>query len=134
MEREVSNMKALLGTKWPVLTCMLLLVWQLLLDPLVSSHTDVWVSTGINLVVQLAAGVALVVHFRRRSLTKGQLATGLVSVALMAVGTALLAATAPAGSVGDALLVIGGIAVWVALTLWAIVRALVRPKATIEAS
>lgn len=130
----MSSLKALLSKKWPVLTCMLLLIWQLLLDSLVSSHTDVWVSTGINLVVQLGAGVALVVHYRRHSLTKGQLVVGLISVALMAVGTALLATTVPGGSVGDALLVILGIAVWVVLTIWVIIRALVPLKPTFEAS
>lgn len=127
-------MKALSGTKWPVLTCMLLLIWQLLLDSLVSSHTEVWVSTGINLVVQLAAGVALVVHYRQLSLTKGQLATGLISLAMMAVGTALLATSAPAGSIVDALLVMCGTAIWVALTIWVIIRALVQPKSAREAS
>lgn len=113
---------------------MLLLIWQLLLDSLVSSHTEVWVSTGINLVVQLAAGVALVVHYRQLSLTKGQLATGLISLAMMAVGTALLATSAPAGSIVDALLVMCGTAIWVALTIWVIIRALVQPKSAREAS
>lgn len=127
-------MKALSGTKWPVLTCMLLLIWQLLLDSLVSSHTEVWVSTGINLVVQLATGVALVVHYRQLSLTKGQLATGLISLAMMAVGTALLATSAPAGSIVDALLVMCGTAIWVALTIWVIIRALVQPKSAREVS
>lgn len=113
---------------------MLLLIWQLLLDSLVSSHTEVWVSTGINLVVQLAAGVALVVHYRQLSLTQGQLATGLISLAMMAVGTALLATSAPAGSIVDALLVMCGTAIWVALTIWVIIRALVQPKSAREAS
>lgn len=121
IEQELSSMKALPDTKWLILTCMLLLVWQLLLDPLTSSHTDEWVSTGINLVVQLAAGVALIAYYRRHSLTKGQLVVGLISVASMAAGTALLATTAPGGSVGDAVLVMCGTAVWVVLTLWIIV-------------
>lgn len=134
MEWELKHMKVVLSVKWPVLTCLLFLIWQLLLTPLISSHTDIWVFTGIDLVVQLVAGLALVMHYLRHSLTKGQLAAGLVSVALMAFGAALLATSAPAGSVGDALLVMCGTAVWAALTLWVIIRALVQPRATLEAS
>ncbi|SDS74843.1 hypothetical protein SAMN04489752_2415 [Brevibacterium siliguriense] len=51
MEREVRSMKGLLGMKWAILPCVLLLGWQLGLDPVVSSRTGVWVSTGISLMV-----------------------------------------------------------------------------------
>ncbi|GGC43342.1 hypothetical protein GCM10010974_27150 [Brevibacterium sediminis] len=115
--------------KWVSLTCLAFAAWQIWLVPIVSSHTDLWISTVIGIVAQCVAGMALVLHYFRGALSKSQLITGLMGLALCALGTALLYSSGSAGSVGDALLVLCGLAVWIVLILWIIIRALVRLRA-----
>lgn len=128
-------LKNLIPVKWVLLSCALVLVWNLFLSPPFSSHTSLVLSTAIDLLVDLAAVAALFVHYRHRALTRGQLIAGLVGAALAAAGTAWMATTAPAGSVGDVLLFMCGLAVWLVLMLWVLIRALmqsIRPRAEAE--
>lgn len=124
-------LRNVIAVRWVLLTCVLVLVWDLFLQPMISSHTSVIVGTSMDLTVDIGAALVLVVHYRHHTLTKGQLVTGLAGTVLMAVGTAWMATTAPAGSVGDVLLFMCGVAVWVVLTLWVFIRALVIPKTSV---
>lgn len=110
--------------------CTLMLAWQLWITFPAYSHTSLALGTIIAVLVEVIAAAAVVVHYRHGAITKGQFMTGLISVALS--GTALMSTSGSAGSVGDVFLLMCGIGVWIVLTLWVIIRTLLRPQAELE--